>query len=245
MSIEPRNEQQMLRQFWKKYPTYNLNALIRKRYEELMDARAFNEWLQNRQLKQQGEEYADAMGRMAKTVNRRIPQLRWAGAERRPANRPAGGRAVVSKASKSREPSASESALALRRCWTRGRQAPKTVSARQARQHLLPDKFPQSTEPLDENPRPHTQLGAQLQDDFVGFAASRPPPAAPSSSVSGRLGEAALRGGEAIMAACSSLECSSPCRTAAKTMRPWLSSEHSRGHRCGLAQPRGLGCPSG
>ena len=141
---------------------------------------------------------------------------------------PSGGRAVVSKASKSREPSASESALALRRCWTRGRQAPKTVSARQARQHLLPDKFPQSTEPLDENPRPHTQLGAQLQDDFVsaderyqdrpfrqprrpsflgptteafrrdGFAASRPPPAAPSSSVSGRLGEAALRGGEAI-----------------------------------------------
>ena len=82
-SIEPRNEQQMLRQFWKKYPTYNLNALMRKRYEELMDARAFNEWLQNRQLKRQGEEYADAMGRMAETVNRRIPQLRWAGAERR------------------------------------------------------------------------------------------------------------------------------------------------------------------
>ena len=35
---------------------------MRKRYEELMDARAFNEWLQNRQLKQQGEEYLDAMG---------------------------------------------------------------------------------------------------------------------------------------------------------------------------------------
>ena len=83
MSIEPRNEQQMLRQFWKKYPTYNLNAMMRKRYEELMDAKAFNEWLQNRQLKQQGEEYADAMGRMAETVNRRVPQLRWAGAERR------------------------------------------------------------------------------------------------------------------------------------------------------------------
>ena len=83
MSIEPRNEQQMLRQFWKNYPAYNLNAMMRKRYEELMDAKAFNEWLQNRQLKQQGEEYADAMGRMAETVNRRVPQLRWAGAERR------------------------------------------------------------------------------------------------------------------------------------------------------------------
>ena len=82
-SIEPRNEQQMLRQFWKKYPTYNLNALMRKRYEELMDAKAFNEWLQNCQLKRRGEEYADAMGRMTEAVNRRAPQLRWAGAERR------------------------------------------------------------------------------------------------------------------------------------------------------------------
>ena len=82
MNVEPRNEQLMLRQFWKKYPTYNLNALMRKRYEELMDAKAFNEWLQNRQLKQQGEEYLDTMGRMAEAVNRRVPQLRWAGAER-------------------------------------------------------------------------------------------------------------------------------------------------------------------
>ena len=83
MSIEPRNEQLMLRQFRKTYPSYNLNLMMRKRYEELMDARAFNEWLQNRQLKQRGEEYADAMGRMAEAVNRRVPQLRWAGAERR------------------------------------------------------------------------------------------------------------------------------------------------------------------
>ena len=82
MSIEPRNEQQMLRQFWKKYPTYNLDTMMRKRYEELMDARAFNEWLQNRQLRRQGEEYLDAMGRIAETVNRRVPQLWWAGAER-------------------------------------------------------------------------------------------------------------------------------------------------------------------
>ena len=40
-SIEPRNEQLMLRQFWKKHPTYNLNAMMRRRYEELMDAKAF------------------------------------------------------------------------------------------------------------------------------------------------------------------------------------------------------------
>ena len=106
--------------------------------------------------------------------------------------------------------------------------------------HFYLDEFPQSTEPLDENPRPHTQLGAQLEDDYVsaddgyqgrpfpqlrrpsflgpgpddtdsegpdeafrrdGFDAPRPPPAAPSSSVSARLGEAVLRGGEAIIAA--------------------------------------------
>ena len=41
-SIEPRNEQLMLRQFWKKHPTYNLNAMMRRRYEELMDAKAFS-----------------------------------------------------------------------------------------------------------------------------------------------------------------------------------------------------------
>ena len=106
--------------------------------------------------------------------------------------------------------------------------------------HFYLDEFPQSTEPLDENPRPHRQLGAQLEDDYVsaddgyqgrpfpqlrrpsflgpgpddtdsegpdeafcrdGFDAPQPPPAAPSSSVSARLGEAVLRGGEAIIAA--------------------------------------------
>ena len=80
-SIEPRNEQLTLRQFWKKHPTYNLNAMMRRRYEELMDAKAFNEWVANRRLKQEGEDYADAMGRVTEAVNRRIPQLR-AGAER-------------------------------------------------------------------------------------------------------------------------------------------------------------------
>ena len=39
-------------------------------------------WLADRRLKQEGEEYADAMGRVTEAVNRRVPQLRWAGAER-------------------------------------------------------------------------------------------------------------------------------------------------------------------
>ena len=97
--------------------------------------------------------------------------------------------------------------------------------------HFYLDDLPQSTAPLDENPRPHSELGARIEDDFVSadegyqgrpFPQMRRPSflgpgpetdsesgpdeadgfnAAPSSSVSGRLGEAALRGGEAIIAA--------------------------------------------
>ena len=76
-SIEPRNEQLMLRQFWKKHPTYNLNALLRRRCEELMDAKAFNEWVANRRLKQEGEDYADAMGRVTEAwpCCSRIPRI--------------------------------------------------------------------------------------------------------------------------------------------------------------------------
>ena len=47
----------------------------------MLDAKAFNQWLADRRLKQEGEEYADAMGRVTEAVNRRVPQLRWAGAE--------------------------------------------------------------------------------------------------------------------------------------------------------------------
>ena len=33
--------------------------------------------------------------------------------------------------------------------------------------HFYLDDLPQSTEPLDENPRPHTALGQQLEEDFA------------------------------------------------------------------------------
>ena len=46
--------------------------MMRRRYEELMDAKAFNEWVAKRRLKQEGEKYADAMGRVMEAVNRRI-----------------------------------------------------------------------------------------------------------------------------------------------------------------------------
>ena len=82
MPLERRNEPQMLRQFSKLYPSFNLNPLLRRRHQQLVEAQAFNEWLSNRRLRQEGETYADELGRMTEAVNRRIPQLRYAPAER-------------------------------------------------------------------------------------------------------------------------------------------------------------------
>ena len=82
MPLERRNEPQMLRQFSKMYPSYNLNPLLRRRHQQLVEAQAFNQWLSDRRLRQEGETYADELGRMTEAVNRRIPQLRYAPAER-------------------------------------------------------------------------------------------------------------------------------------------------------------------
>ena len=82
MPLERRNEPQMLRQFSKLYPSFNLNPLLRRRHQQLVEAQAFNQWLSDRRLRQDGETYADELGRMTEAVNRRIPQLRYAPAER-------------------------------------------------------------------------------------------------------------------------------------------------------------------
>ena len=87
MPLERRNEPQMLRQFQKHYPSFNLNPLLRRRHQQLMEARALNEFLANRRLQQEGETYADEIGRMTEAVNRRIPQLRYAPAERQGVHR--------------------------------------------------------------------------------------------------------------------------------------------------------------
>ena len=83
MPLERRNEPQMLRQFSRIYPSFNLNPLLRRRHQQLVEAQAFNEWLSQRRLRQEGESYADEIGRMTEAVNRRIPQLRYAPAEPR------------------------------------------------------------------------------------------------------------------------------------------------------------------
>ena len=63
-----------LRWFRKTYPSYNLQPLLLKRYQELEEARAFNFWL--------GEPADEA-------VHRQVPQLRYARAKRRGVERAA------------------------------------------------------------------------------------------------------------------------------------------------------------
>ena len=41
MPLERRNEPQMLRSFWKQYPSYRVQPLLYRRYNELLEARAF------------------------------------------------------------------------------------------------------------------------------------------------------------------------------------------------------------
>ena len=80
MSIEPRNKPRMLRWFHKTYPSYNLQPLLLKRYRELEEARAFNNWLGERRQAQEGQRHLDDV---TEAVHRQVPQLRYARAERR------------------------------------------------------------------------------------------------------------------------------------------------------------------
>ena len=41
MPLERRNEPFMLRQFHKMYPSYNINPLLRRRHQQLVEAQAF------------------------------------------------------------------------------------------------------------------------------------------------------------------------------------------------------------
>ena len=65
MSIEPRNEPQMLRWFRKTYPSYDLQPLLLKRQRSLEEARAFNNWL--------GSRLAAAPGRREQADGGRAP----------------------------------------------------------------------------------------------------------------------------------------------------------------------------
>ena len=73
----------MLRWFHKTYPSYNLQPLLLKRYRELEEARAFNNWLGERRQAQEGQRHLDDVSRLTEAVHRQVPQLRYARAERR------------------------------------------------------------------------------------------------------------------------------------------------------------------
>ena len=90
MSIEPRNEPRMLRWFRRTYPSYNLQPLLLKRYRELEEARAFNNWLGERRQAQEGQRHLDDVSRLTEAVHRQVPQLRYARAEHRGVERAAG-----------------------------------------------------------------------------------------------------------------------------------------------------------
>ena len=71
MSIEPRNEPRMLRSVVSQdVPSYNLQPLLLKRYQELEEARAFNNWLGERRQAQEGQRHLDDVSRLTEAVHR-------------------------------------------------------------------------------------------------------------------------------------------------------------------------------
>ena len=82
--------QRELRWFRRTYPSYNLQPLLLKRYRELEEARAFNNWLGERRQAQEGQRHLDDVSRLTEAVRRQVPQLRYARAERRGVERAAG-----------------------------------------------------------------------------------------------------------------------------------------------------------
>ena len=90
ISIEARNEPEMLRWFHETYPSYDLQPLLLKRYRDLDQARAFNKWLANRRLAQEGQRHLDDVSRLTAAVHRQVPQLRYSRAERRGVERAVG-----------------------------------------------------------------------------------------------------------------------------------------------------------
>ena len=66
----------MLRWFRRTYPSYNLQPLLLKRYRELEEARAFNNWLGERRQAQEGQRHLDDVSRSCATVNEDAPGAR-------------------------------------------------------------------------------------------------------------------------------------------------------------------------
>ena len=74
-----------------------LAAAAAEALRELEEARAFNAWLGERRLAQEGQRHLDDVSRLTEAVHRQVPQLRYARAERRGVERAAGEVATVNE----------------------------------------------------------------------------------------------------------------------------------------------------
>ena len=74
----------------KDVPQLRPAAAAAEAQRELEEARAFNAWLGERRLAQEGQRHLDDVSRLTEAVHRQVPQLRYARAERRGVERAAG-----------------------------------------------------------------------------------------------------------------------------------------------------------
>ena len=137
---------------------YNLQPLLLKRYRELEEARAFNNWLGERRQAQEGQRH---LSWLTEAVHRQVPQLRYARAERRRGT--GGGRscATVMKTLRARlqqRPRFEQVVGYLERNEPLPLDQPDRKATSFVTSHFYLDDFVQSSE--DPNPRPlqHTPL---------------------------------------------------------------------------------------
>ena len=182
MPLERRNEPQMLRQFSKMYPSYNLNPLLRRRHQQLVEAQAFNQWLSDRRLRQEGETYADELSRTTEAVNRRIPQLRYAPAERAGVHR-------ISFSVKMEEcrsngfrvkPSFGQVLGYIQEGEPLTLDLPNRKASIYTSSHFYLDDYPNAPEPLSDAPLPHTSINPAAafetaDEGYDGVPFPRPP----------------------------------------------------------------------
>ena len=154
----------MLRWFRKTYPSYDLQPLLPKRQRELEEARAFNAWLGERRLAQEGQRHLDDVSRLTEAVP---PGTSAALRARRAQGRRT--RSGRSCATVNEDPSGPrlQPAPALRAgCGPPGAERAAAPGPAGPQGHFYLDDFVQSSE--DPNPQPlqHTPLRAIPEEGF-------------------------------------------------------------------------------
>ena len=164
----------MLRWFRKTYPSYDLQPLLLKRQRELEEARAFNNWLSERRLAQEGQRHLDDVSRLTEAVHRQVPQLRYARAERRGVERAGRScRAVTHKEMKTlrshgfnQRPRFEQVVGYLERNEPLPLDQPDRKATTFVTSHFYLDDFVQSSEDPNLQPLQHTPLRAIPEEGF-------------------------------------------------------------------------------